>query len=147
MVVDNFNSAKLASVEDFVASRREISTKEYLRYSKYAVVFWGVVCIGLAFFTGGIAKTVIEAINKITSVFFGPILATFIAAIAIKRINGPAANVGLLVGVLTNVYLWLFVPDVFWFWWNAIGAVVTLGIGYLVSLIQPGNREQEQEFT
>ena len=82
-----------------------------------------------------IAKTVIEAINKIGSVFYGPIFATFIAAIGIKRTNFIGANVGLLTGVAVNVYLWLYCPEVFWFWWNAIGAVVTLIVSVLVSLI------------
>jgi Na+/proline symporter len=105
-----------------------------MRYSHYAALFWGTVCVVLAFFVGDIAKTVIEAINKVGSVFYGPILATFIAAILIKRVNAFGANVGLLTGVLVNVYLWLFVPAVFWFWWNAIGAVVTLSVGIVVSL-------------
>ncbi|MEM9259817.1 MAG: sodium/solute symporter, partial [Bacteroidota bacterium] len=49
------NSLSAATVEDFFASRRVLSTEVYLRYSKYAVGFWGVICVGLAFFTGGIA--------------------------------------------------------------------------------------------
>ena len=88
-----------------------------------------------AFFAGDIADTVIEAINKIGSVFYGPILATFLAAIAFKRTHFIGANVGILVGVLTNVYLWQFQPDIFWFWWNAIGAAVTLTVSILVSAI------------
>jgi len=132
------NSLSAASVEDFFASKKELSDQEYMRYSKYTVLFWGVVCIGLAFFTGDIAETVIEAINKVGSLFYGPILATFIAAVGIKRIQGTAANIGLLLGVLVNVYLWLFVPSVFWFWWNAVGAIVTLGTALIVSYLFPG---------
>jgi SSS family transporter len=132
------NSLSAASVEDFFASKKELSDQEYMRYSKYTVLFWGVVCIGLAFFTGDIAETVIEAINKVGSLFYGPILATFIAAVGIKRIKGTAANIGLLLGVAVNVYLWLFVPSVFWFWWNAVGAIVTLGSALLVSYLFPG---------
>ena len=67
-----------------------------------------IACIVLAFFTGDIAKTVIEAINKVGSVFYGPILATFIAAIALKRVNATGANVGLLSGVAVNIYFLLF---------------------------------------
>ncbi|MEL6717086.1 MAG: sodium:solute symporter [Bacteroidota bacterium] len=129
------NSLSAASVEDFFNRNKQLPDDKYVSYSRYAALFWGVVCIVLAFFTGDIAKTVIEAINKVGSVFYGPILATFIAAIAIKRVNAIGANIGLLTGVAVNVYLWLFVPEVFWFWWNAVGAVVTLFVGYLSSLI------------
>lgn len=129
------NSLSAASVEDLFNRKQTLSMTKYVAYSRYAALFWGVVCIVLAFFTGDIAKTVIEAINKIGSVFYGPILATFVAAIGIRRINYIGANVGLIVGVLFNVYLWLFMPNIFWFWWNAIGAVVTLATGLFMSWV------------
>ncbi|RME92209.1 MAG: sodium transporter [Bacteroidetes bacterium] len=131
------NSLSAATVEDFFNRRGQLDTETHLRYSKYATLFWGTVCILLAFFTGDIAKTVIEAINKVGSVFYGPILATFIAAVGLRFIHAQAINVGILMGVATNVYLWLFVPEVFWFWWNVSGALVTLGVAALVSLVLP----------
>lgn len=133
------NSLSAASVEDFFNRKKQLSTVEYMQYSKYATLFWGAVCIILAFFTGDIAKTVIEAINKVGSVFYGPILATFIAAIGIKSINSKGINIGIMAGVGINVYLWLFVPEVFWFWWNAIGGVMTLVVAYLASLVLPSD--------
>ncbi|MEM8486665.1 MAG: sodium:solute symporter [Bacteroidota bacterium] len=143
-VSSGINSLSAASIEDFFNRDKKLSDEQYMRYSKYAVLFWGVVCIVLAFFTGDIAKTVIEAINKVGSVFYGPILATFIAAIALKRVHALGANIGLIAGVLVNVYLWLFVPQVFWFWWNAVGAVVTLVIGLGVSMVV-GKRDELTE--
>jgi Na+/proline symporter len=129
------NSLSAATVEDFFNRDKQLSSEKYMKISKLSAIFWGVICIVLAFFTGDIAKTVIEAINKVGSVFYGPILATFIAAIGISKINSKGVNIGILAGVATNVYLWLFVPDVFWFWWNAVGAIVTLLVGYIASLI------------
>lgn len=131
------NSLSAASVEDFFNRKKQLNAKQYMQYSKYATLFWGIVCIVLAFFTGDIAKTVIEAINKVGSVFYGPILATFIAAVGIKSINSKGINIGIMAGVGINVYLWLFVPSVFWFWWNAIGGVTTIVIAYLASLLLP----------
>lgn len=138
------NSLSAATVEDFFNRDKTLANDKYMAYSKYAALFWGCVCIVLAFFTGDIAKTVIEAINKVGSVFYGPILATFIAAIAVKRVNAIGANIGLLAGVAVNVYLWLFVPEVFWFWWNAVGAIVTLLVGYISSLVF-GDKNKQNE--
>ena len=141
------NSLSAATVEDFFNRDKNLPNAQYMAYSKYAALFWGIVCIVLAFFTGDIAKTVIEAINKVGSVFYGPILATFIAAIALKRVNAIGANVGLLSGVVVNIYLWLFVPEVFWFWWNAVGAIVTLVVGLGASMIFSKNQQAKEEHT
>lgn len=139
------NSLSAASVEDFFNRKKDLSDSKYMKYSKIAALFWGIVCIVLAFFVGDIAKTVIEAINKIGSVFYGPILATFISAIAIRKVNSVGANIGLLAGVLINVYLWLFVPDIFWFWWNAFGAVTTLLIGLVSSYLFKASAKSGEE--
>lgn len=131
------NSLSAASVEDFFNRDGKLNDQKYMAYSKYASLFWGVVCIILAFFTGDIAKTVIEAINKIGSVFYGPILGTFISAIAFRKVNGRGASVGLISGVLVNMYFWLFVPSISWFWWNAIGTFATLLVGIIFSALLP----------
>ncbi len=141
------NSLSAVCVEDFFNRDKKLSDEKYMKYSRYSALFWGSVCILLAFFVGDIAKTVIEAINKIGSVFYGPILATFIAAIALKRVNAIGANIGLLTGVLVNVYLWLFVPEVFWFWWNAIGAAVTLLTALISSYIFTSKKSDGEDMT
>jgi len=110
------NSLSAVTTEDILVAGKQVDDKTYVRYSKLTSVFWGVITILLAFVTGDIAKTVIEAINKIGSVFYGPILATFIIATMIKWIHSRAMNIGLIAGVLVNVYLWLVVGDgLFWF--------------------------------
>ena len=132
------NSLSAASLEDFIVRGRDLSPEKALGYSRWLSLGWGVVCLLLSFFAGDIADTVIEAINKVGSVFYGPILATFIAAVAIPRIRAREANLGLVVGVATNVWLWLGVGEgLFWFWWNATGFVATLGIAWLVSFFRP----------
>lgn len=135
------NSLSAATTEDFFNRDKNLESERYIRISKIAALFWGSVCIALAFFTGDIADTVIEAINKIGSVFYGPILATFIAAVGIKTINARGINLGILAGVAFNIYLWLYVPDVFWFWWNVTGAVITMVVAYLVSVLMPQSEE------
>lgn len=139
------NSLSAASVEDLFARGKDLSEKSYMKLSHMTALFWGVVCVVIAFFVGDIADTVIEAINKVGSVSFGPILATFVAAILVKRYSTKGANIGLLSGVAVNVYLWLFVPDIFWFWWNAIGALVTFIIGYSISLLYPSDQEKSKQ--
>lgn len=132
------NSLSAASVQDLVirSARRKLTDQEHLRYSKLFTLFWGVVCTLMAFAAGNISQTVIEAINKVGSLFYGPILATFILAILTKKTHTLGVNVGILAGVALNFALWIFAGDlVFWFWWNFTGAATTLAVGYGLSLI------------
>ena len=136
------NSLSAVTMEDFVKRfRPDISEKAYVMNSRLLSLFWGAVCLFIAFFAGRIEGTVIEVINKVTSVFFGPILASFVLAILFKRVNALGANLGILAGVGLNIYLWLAVPQIFWFWWNAIGCLVAIFVALVVSLILPRAQE------
>ncbi len=137
------NSLSAATVEDFFNRDKQLKESTYIKYSKMAAIFWGVFCIVCAFFTGDIAKTVIEAINKVGSLFYGPILATFICALGIKKSNALGANVGLIAGVLINFVLWKFFPEIFWFWWNAIGGIVTFTLNVVVSMFTSNQKENK----
>lgn len=129
------NSLSAVSMEDFIGPKLKPGSESYVTWSKLVSLAWGIVTMVLAFYVGDIAKTVIEAINKIGSMFYGPIVAIFLLAILGKKIKADAANIGLVTGVLVNLVLWLFFKNVFWFWWNAIGALVTLSIGTGLSLV------------
>ena len=139
------NSLSATTTEDMLVGNKEVDEKTYTRYSKLSSLFWGFTCILLAFFAGDIADTVIEAINKIGSVFYGPILATFIVAVGIRSIRSMAMNLGLVAGVGLNIFFWLIIGDqLFWFWWNFIGMIVTLAVAYLVTIIL-GSEANSQE--
>ena len=112
----------------------DIPADKELQISRMFTVFWGIVCTGFAFVVGGISNSVIESINKISSLSSGPILALFLLGILTKKANGRGACCGLLAGVLFNAYLWLAQPKVSWLWWNAIGFGVAYFVGYFVSL-------------
>ncbi|TXE09607.1 sodium/solute symporter [Seonamhaeicola algicola] len=130
------NSLSAVSLEDFVKRfKPNMTDKQYVMNSRLLSLFWGLVCLFFAFFAGSIEGTVIEVINKISSVFYGPILAAFILAILTKKTHALGANIGIIAGVLFNMYLWLYVPQVFWFWWNTIGCLVTIIVAYTISFI------------
>ena len=137
------NSLSAVSMEDFVKRfYPKISDEKYVQSSRILSLFWGLTCLFLAFFAGKIEGTVIEVINKIGSVFYGPIIGTFVLAIMTKKTHSIGANIGILAGVFFNIFLWLSVPDIFWFWWNAIGFSTTFTIGLLASYFIKGARKQ-----
>jgi SSS family transporter len=131
------NSLSAVAIEDYLRiTGKELSKLRYVFWSRVTVFFWGIVIMIFSIYAGDIAPTVIEAINKIGSVFYGPILAIFLLAIMFTKVHSLGANVGLLSGVGVNVYLWLFEPQVFWLWWNFIGCVVTLTVATTISAIR-----------
>ena len=105
--------------------------------SSRAAIGWGVFTLVFSSMVGRIAPTVIEAINKIGSLFYGPILGIFLLAVLAPRTGGRDAILGLLAGLAVNLVLWLFFPQVFWFWWNAIGCVVTLAVALVSARLYP----------
>jgi SSS family solute:Na+ symporter len=106
-----------------------------LKLSRIFTVFWGVLCVAFSFCVGGISDSVIESINKIGSLANGPILAMFLLGILTKRANGTGVKIGFVTGVLGNAYLWKYVPEISWLWWNVIGFVVTWVVAYSISLV------------
>ncbi|MEM1339218.1 MAG: sodium:solute symporter [Bacteroidota bacterium] len=132
------NSLSAVSIEDVVKRfKKDLTDAQYVKYSRWLSLFWGLVCLFFAFFAGSIEGTIIEVINKVGSIFFGPMLAAFVLALLTKKTHALGANIGIILGVLLNMYLWLYVPQIFWFWWNAIGCVTTLIIAYVISILVP----------
>jgi len=131
------NSLSATTMEDFVRrfSSRQRTDHEELMLSRWLTVFWGVVTLTMSFFVGNIAPTVLEAINKIGSLANGPILAVFMLGFFVRRVNGPLATLGLLLGIAVNGVLWVAAPAVSWLWWNPIGFAAAFLIPVVMSFV------------
>jgi SSS family transporter len=140
------NSLSAVTMEEIISKRKDFNPDKYIFLSKASTLVWGVATLIFSLYVGDIAKTVIEAINKIGSVFYGPMLATFLVAVLATRVNGKAMNIGLLTGVAVNMFLWIFVPNVFWFWWNFIGCLVSFGVAYAASYFIKNTDDQSLFF-
>lgn len=130
------NSLGAVTVEDlFNRGTKKLSQENYMKFSKISIVFWGVVCIASAYLFGDSGGTVIELINVISSQFYGPILATFIIAILIKRVNYIGMNVGIIGGVAINVLIKFNFDNIFWIWFNLTGFIITLVLALVFSAL------------
>lgn len=139
------NSLSAVTVEDFFnRGDKKLSNEQYMRISKISVVFWGAVCIGAAFLFGGSDSPVIEIINAIGSVFYGPVLATFVIAIFSKKVNSQGMKAGIIIAVLVNLLFSKTMQNmlgldfgfsIFWMWLNFTGFILAVAIAYLVSAL------------
>lgn len=129
------NSLAAVSMEDMAMLGWETKTqKSAVIRSRLLATIWGVVILLLSAFAGDIAPTVLEAINKVGSAMYGPVVAVFLMGMLSKNIGSTSANIGLVVGLGVNLLLWKFAPEIFWIWWNFIGLTVTLTVAYLVQI-------------
>ena len=126
------NSLSAVTMRDYVAPYWDLDTRAQLRWSKVSTIVWGALVTGAAFAAGGIDKTVIEAINKVGSAFYGPVLATFVLGVVTRRIGGRAMCAGVAAGVGVNLICWLGAFPLHWMWWNLIGFTVASIVAFFV---------------
>lgn len=139
------NSLSAVTVEDFFnRGKVKLSSKKYMLISKLSVVFWGGVCIASSFLFGGSKSAVIEIINAIGSVFYGPVLVTFILAFFSKKVNHIGMNAGIIIAVLVNLIFSKTIQEmfhidlgfeIFWIWLNFTGVIIALVVAYSVSAL------------
>lgn len=119
------NALSASTVRDFWRTTAS-SDRAEVRRARLATLAWGLAITGFAFIVGDISKTVIEAINKIGSLFYGPVLAVFLLALPARRCTADAVLVGLASGVALNLILYLTAPELHFLWWNVSGCLTTL---------------------
>lgn len=141
------NSLAAVSLEDLaVLGMKPAQKGREVVWARAVSIFWGIVILIMSLFAGSIAPTVIEAINKVGSALYGPILAIFLLGMLGRRVNGVGASAGLIVGVALNLYLWKAQPQIFWMWWNFIGLIVTSATALLVSVFA-GSTDEDVKLT
>jgi Na+/proline symporter len=69
--------------------RPDASDAECVRASKWFTAFWGAVAIAFALFAR-LAENLIQAVNILGSIFYGPMLGLFIVAFFLRHVRGTA---------------------------------------------------------
>jgi len=127
------NSLSAVTMRDFITRRRVLAPEKELFLGKAVTAVWGIFVTGFAFLMSDISGTVLEAINKIGSAFYGPILAAFLTGVLSRRANSFGIFAGILAGVSFNLVLWMGFPEIYWMWWNMFGCLITMGVAALAS--------------
>ncbi|HEV2762888.1 MAG TPA: hypothetical protein VGV38_07835, partial [Pyrinomonadaceae bacterium] len=104
--------------------KRGASDRYYFLSSKLATVFWGLFAIAFAQYAGQLGSLV-EAVNRLGSLFYGTLLGIFLLGFYFKRVKGTAAFLGALAGEAAVLYCFFFTPVAF-LWLNVIGALVVV---------------------
>jgi SSS family solute:Na+ symporter len=128
------NSLSSTTIVDFYARMVPLSTEERrVQLSRRATVAWGALLFGLAVLARHGGK-VLEMGLSIASVAYGSLLGVFLLGVFTKSATERGAMVGMLIGFILNLYLWLFTSLAFT-WYVVLGSVTTFLLGYCASVL------------
>lgn len=137
--------------------------------SRCTNVVLGIIMIGIACFIPRMEKgELYQAVNKILSAFFGPLLGIFLLGMFSKRASSAGVIVGATAGVGTSLFFaffsetpWLhevcgslfgsrfveFFREISWTWPSPFGIVAVIFVGYVASLFLPDRPTGEPPLT
>lgn len=111
--------------------------KQNLFMSRLFTVFWGILALLFAVFAAQL-DNLIQAVNILGSVFYGPILGIFMVAFLLKFVKGNAVFIGAVIGEAIVIFLYFMTRSgdlgLGYLWLNLIGAVLVIGIAATVQL-------------
>ena len=135
------NSLASSTVVDFHRrfSKKEISNEAEYQITKRYTLVWGIFCVIVAMYSYNIGNSLIETVNELGSIFYGPILGVFLVALFFKKItNGNAVFYATL---LTQLLIFsIYIPaklkliGLGFLWLNPIGA---FGVILFALILQP----------
>jgi Na+/proline symporter len=126
------NSLASATIIDFYQRYfcKTAGEQHYLWASRFATVFWGIFATIAACYAGR-QGSLIEAVNRIGSYFYGPILGVFLLAFLVRRSNGKGSFYGLIAGEIA-VFTVAHFSSISWLYYNVIGALTVLAVGWML---------------
>ena len=119
------------------------SDAHYLFMSRLFTVFWGVLALLFAVFATQL-DNLIQAVNILGSVFYGPILGIFIVAFGVKYVKANAVFVATLIS--EGIIVWLYFLSragklgITYLWFNPIGALLVVAIAVLLQAVWPNKK-------
>lgn len=114
--------------------KKELSEKNLVNYTKLFTLIWGIIVIGFACIST-MFENMIQSVNIVGSIFYGPVLGIFLVAFFTKRITGNAVFWGAIISQLVIFYIH-YLNIVGFLWYNFIGALLTIFVSYIISTIK-----------
>lgn len=129
------NSLAACSLKDvhLIFSKEQCSDELELKYSRWHTLAWGIFSIAVAMFATQMGS-LIEAVNVLGSLFYGPILGVFLVAFYFKKFNGTQAFWSTILAEALVILVYSF-DVVSFLWLNIVGAFGVILFAYLVRIL------------
>ena len=109
-----------------------------LRISQLATIAWAAIAIGFAS-VASLFANLIEAVNILGSIFYGPILGLFVVAFFLRRVTATPVLFGAIVAQALIVILF-FTSRIAYLWYNLIGCAVVVAVSLVGQALWPASR-------
>jgi Na+/proline symporter len=123
------------------------SDKHNVFMSRLFTVFWGILALLFAIFASQL-DNLIQAVNILGSVFYGPILGIFIVAFAVKFVKGNAVFIATMLSEVFIIFLYFMTRngslELGYLWLNPIGALLVVFIAMIIQLFMPKSLEEPE---
>ncbi|HXR79492.1 MAG TPA: sodium:solute symporter [Saprospiraceae bacterium] len=113
--------------------RKEAPDKHFVLMSRIFTMAWGIIAIGFACF-GSLFENLIQFVNIVGSIFYGPILGIFLATFFRKGISSTAVFISAIIAQLIVLAVFKFTILGF-LWYIVIGCIAVITIGLLVEWV------------
>ncbi|MBU3699867.1 MAG: sodium:solute symporter [Candidatus Kapabacteria bacterium] len=123
-----FHSLATASVVDL---RGITETESDIRAARWHTLLWAVFGIAMSMLATQMGS-LIEAVNILGSLFYGPILGIFLVAFFVRKANGTDVFRGAIVAEVLVVAFWIF-NVVSFLWLNVVGTLAVVIYCYVSS--------------
>jgi SSS family solute:Na+ symporter len=115
--------------------KKDGSDSQYLSASRWATIFWGVICIAMALYASKIGN-LIEAVNILGSYVYGTVLGIFLVAFYVKRVGGKSVFFGALIAELL-VCITGYYEVIAYLWLNVLGCFLVILFSLVVEMLRP----------
>jgi Na+/proline symporter len=113
--------------------RPDASDAHHLAAAKAFTVLWGLVAIGFAA-AASLFDNLIQAVNILGSIFYGPMLGVFLVGFFTRRVGGTVAFVATLAAQLAVLVVWR-ATSIGFLWYNVVGCGVVVAVALAGSLL------------
>ena len=139
------NALASTTVVDFYKRlyKKEGSDKHYVLASKLITVGWGILAILFAVFAS-LLDNLIQAVNILGSIFYGPILGIFFVAFAFKYVKSTAVFISVFIAEAMVVIIYLMtlkdIVNIAYLWLNPIGCLLVVIVAFLIQWLINSSR-------
>ncbi|HXU70740.1 MAG TPA: sodium:solute symporter [Polyangia bacterium] len=131
------NSLGTTSVVDFYkrSFRPDADDAHYLTVAKIFTVVWGAVAVGFAI-GASLFENLIQAVNILGSLFYGPMLGVFLVGFFTRRVSGTAAFVAVVLAEAAVMAVWQG-TSIGFLWYNVVGCAVVVAVALAAVAASP----------